>query len=98
MLRISGLILLIPVSLSVAACAPLAAMLGYSSPVIQLAAQVDQVKLAADGVSYVSSGKTISDHVISAATGSDCKVTNILDKAPLCLSASSETPSAPATN
>jgi len=98
MSKIIRLILWIPILLSAAACAPLIGILGYSGQAIQAAAQMDQVKLMADGVSYVSTGKTVSDHVISAATGSDCKVTNILSKAPVCIAANSETSSAPATN
>jgi hypothetical protein len=98
MLRILRLMLLVPVLLSLAACAAIAGVFGYSAPVIQLAAQVDQAKLAADGVSYLKTGKTVTDHIISAATGNDCKVTNILDKAPICIPANSQKSSAFDTN
>lgn len=94
MRRVGRLVLAIPMFGSLAACAPFAAMLGYGAPAIQIAAQIDQIKLVADGISYVGSGKTISDHVISAATGSDCKMTNVLDKAPICVAAKSPDPQA----
>ena len=33
---------------------------------------VSLASLAADGVSYVTTGKSVSDHGISVATGNDC--------------------------
>ena len=98
MRRTSGLFLSIPILLSLAACSPLAALLGYNGPAIQVAAQLDQAKLVADGVSFVGSGKTVTDHVISAATGSDCKLINVLDKAPVCISENTRKSSALETN
>ena len=99
MLKISGLILSVPVFLSLAACSPMAVMLRSSTPVVQIAAQLDQAKLVADGVSYVNSGKTVSDHIISRATGNDCRLINILDRnTPVCTSPNPEKSSALETN
>jgi hypothetical protein len=39
---------------------------------------------AADGVSYVATGKSVSDHGISAATGRDCAVWRIIKGEPIC--------------
>jgi len=71
-----------------AACAPIATILGFSQPAIQAAVQFDQIKTVADGISYASSGKTVSDHLVSAATGEDCKLFNALEAAPVCVDGS----------
>ena len=71
--------------LCLAACAPLATVLGFSHATIQAAVQFDQIKTVADGISYANSGKTISDHLVSAATGDDCKIFNVLGAAPVCI-------------
>jgi len=40
---------------------------------------------AADGISYVTTGKTLTDHGLSAATGHDCAVIPaVIDRKPLC--------------
>jgi hypothetical protein len=40
---------------------------------------------AADGVSYVASGKTVTDHGISAATGHNCAViAAVINRKPVC--------------
>lgn len=49
-----------------------------------LATQFDRVKLVADGISYVGSGKTLSDHALSHAAGADCKILNVALDAPIC--------------
>ena len=76
----------IPVFPLLAACAPIATLLSFSQPAVQTAAQVDQIKVVADGVSFVGSGKTVSDHMLSMATGNDCKLTNVLAGTPVCVS------------
>ena len=80
------ILFVMPVLLLLPACAPVAVFLSYSQPVVQIATQLDQTKLIADGIVYASSGKTIVDHVASAATGSDCKITNALSGASICAS------------
>mgnify|MGYP001297809638 CR=1 FL=1 len=42
-------------------------------------------KGAADAVSYQKTGKTVNDHLLSAAVGKDCKITNIVKKQPICV-------------
>jgi len=39
---------------------------------------------AADGVSYVATGKSVSDHGISEVTGRDCAVWRIIKGDPIC--------------
>ena len=42
-------------------------------------------KGVADTVTYQSTGKTINDHVLSAAIGQDCKLGRIITKKPICI-------------
>ena len=39
----------------------------------------------ADVASYQSTGKTINDHILSAAIGKDCKIGRIITKNPICI-------------
>ena len=71
MLEIRRVSFLILVVVHLAACAPIMTVLGYGSPVVQIASQLDQITLVAGGVVFVGSGKTISDHVLSNVTGDD---------------------------
>jgi uncharacterized lipoprotein YajG len=71
--------------LFLAACAPVATTLGFSPPIIRAAVQLDEIKMVADGISYADTGKTVSDHMISAVTGDDCKLFNALGAAPVCV-------------
>ena len=82
------LVSLIGACLFLGACAPVVTILGFSQPTIQAAIQLDQIKMVADGISYADTGKTLSDHMISAATGDDCRMFNVLQSAPVCLHAS----------
>ena len=66
------------------ACFPLAGVLGLGPSTVQLAAQVDQLKLMADGASFAGSGKTITDHAISIATGYDCALSNAVKSEQVC--------------
>ena len=66
------------------ACAPVIALMGSGGSTMQIAAAIDRVKLAGDGVSYVGSGKTITDHAVSLATGADCRLLNVLSPDPVC--------------
>ena len=46
---------------------------------------VTVASFAADGVSYVATGKSVTDHGISAATGHDCALLRpVLDDKPVC--------------
>src|SRR5450631_1621673 len=65
---------LLCISLCLKGCAPMLALAGYHQTVVQVVAQVERVKLAGDGVSYVASSKTITDHALSAVVGRDCKI------------------------
>lgn len=38
----------------------------------------------ADGASYASTGKTTSDHALSAATERDCSLMRVFDDEPVC--------------
>jgi hypothetical protein len=85
-----------------AACAPIAAMVGYSGSAMQVAATLDRVKLASDGVSYLGSGKTITDHAVSMVAGADCHLLNVISPDPVCrpaqdTSAGNTNPRAPTT-
>jgi hypothetical protein len=65
-------------------CAPLLAVVGYSGPVVQIVAQAERIKLVGDGVLYVGSGKTITDHALSMVTGADCRIFNVVSRDPVC--------------
>jgi len=68
----------------VAACAPMLAMMGTNTTLVQVVAQVERVKLAGDGASYVSSHKTITDHALSKVMGKECKIFNVLTNESVC--------------
>jgi hypothetical protein len=83
---------LLSLSLSVAACAPMLAMVGTNQALVQVIANVERVKLAADGASLASSKKTLTDHALSMAVGKDCKLFNVLAKESVCADSSSPSP------
>lgn len=66
------------------ACMPFAGLMGMAPASIQTAAQLDQFKLLADGASFAGSGKTITDHALSIATGYDCSVMAAVKGDQLC--------------
>ena len=76
------------------ACAPVIAFVGYGSgsPAVQIAAQFDRLKLAADGVSYVGSGKSVTDHALSLAAQADCRMFNVMNGDPVCRPTAVATP------
>jgi hypothetical protein len=52
---------------------------------------VTVASVAADGVSYVATGKSVTDHGLSAATGRDCALLRpILENKPICHSTETE--------
>ena len=66
------------------ACAPLVAIMGYGNTATQIAVQIDRIKLASDGVSYLKSGKTVTDHAVSKIVGADCRLMNIVSAEKVC--------------
>jgi murein L,D-transpeptidase YcbB/YkuD len=54
--------------------------MGAGAAVIATAETVDQVKTAADVVSYGTTSKTLTDHALDAVTGRDCNLVNVFDK------------------
>jgi hypothetical protein len=66
------------------ACAPIIAMIGYGNSAVQIAVQLDRAKLLGDGMSYLGSGKTITDHAVSIVAHADCRVMNVISPNPVC--------------
>ena len=58
----------------------LASNMGAGAAVVATAETVDQVKTAADVVSYGTIRKTLTDHALDAVTGRDCNLINVFDK------------------
>jgi murein L,D-transpeptidase YcbB/YkuD len=58
----------------------LASNMGAGATVVATAETVDQVKTAADVVSYGTTRKTLTDHVLDAVTGKDCNLINTFNK------------------
>lgn len=58
----------------------LASNMGASATVVATAETVDQVKTAADVVSYGTTSKTLTDHALDAITGRDCNLINAFNK------------------
>jgi hypothetical protein len=71
-------------TLGLAACAPMLSLIGTNQTLVQVVAQIERVKVAGDGVSYVASSKTVTDHALSTVTGSDCKIFNVFAHTPVC--------------
>ena len=75
---------LLCVALSLTACAPMLSFLGTNQTLVQTVAQVERVKFAGDGASYVVSSKTITDHALSVVVRKDCKLFNVVSPDPVC--------------
>ena len=54
--------------------------MGAGAAVVATAETVDQVKTAADVVSYGTTSKTLTVHALDAVTGRDCNLVNVFDK------------------
>ena len=54
--------------------------MGAGAAVVATAETVDQVKTAAEVVSYGTTSKTLTDHALDAVTGRDCNLINVLNK------------------
>ena len=60
--------------------AMVATKMGAGAAVVATAETVDQVKTAADVVSYGATSKTLTDHALDAVTGRDCNLINTFSK------------------
>ena len=58
----------------------LATNMGAGATVVATAETVDQVKTAADVVSYGTTSKTLTDHALDAVTGRDCNLIHVFNK------------------
>jgi hypothetical protein len=58
----------------------IASNMGAGAAVIATAETVDQVKTAADVVSYGTTSKTLTDHALDSVTGRDCNLINAFNK------------------
>jgi murein L,D-transpeptidase YcbB/YkuD len=58
----------------------LASNMGAGAAVVATAETVDQVKTAADVVSYGTTSKTLTDHALDAVTGRDFNLINTFSK------------------
>ena len=85
MRTIAHIVLAFAVVSVLSACMPFAGVIGMAPSTIQAAAQLDQIKLIADGASFAGSGKTLTDHALTLATGYDCSVMSGLQGAGLCV-------------
>lgn len=72
---------LILICLMLQGCVTLVATnMGAGATIVATAETVDQVKTAADVVSYGTTQKTLTDHALDAVTGRDCNLVNVFDK------------------
>jgi hypothetical protein len=71
-------------TLSLTACAPMLSLMGTNQTLVQVVAQVERVKVTGDGVSYVASSKTVTDHALSMALDKNCKLFNVVTPDPVC--------------
>jgi hypothetical protein len=62
----------------------IAGNIGAGATVVTVAETVDQVKTAGDVVAYETTGKTLSDHMLSRLTSKDCRLFNIFDHKNIC--------------
>ena len=60
--------------------AMVATKIGASAAVVATAETVDQVKTAADVVSYGTTSKTLTDHALDSVTGRDCNLIHVFNK------------------
>ena len=54
--------------------------MGAGAAVVATAETVDQVKTAADVVSYGTTSKTLTDHALDSVTGRDCNLIHVFNK------------------
>jgi hypothetical protein len=58
----------------------IASNMGAGAAVVATAETVDQVKTAADVVSYGTTSKTLTDHALDSVTGRDCNLIHVFNK------------------
>lgn len=58
--------------------------LSLSGCIVALPPAVQMASLALDGVSYITTGKSVSDHAISTVTAQDCAMTRVLKGDNIC--------------
>jgi hypothetical protein len=76
--------LLFLLSTSLEGCVLLASSAGGSASTIQVAQTIDMIKTTGDIGSAAVTNKTLTDHAISALSGKDCRILNILHKKNIC--------------
>jgi hypothetical protein len=66
---------------------------GFSGPAVQFVAiQIDRIALLGNGVSYVQTGKTLSDHALSNVASADCSTFNVALDNPICSASNHRAP------
>lgn len=58
--------------------------LSLSGCIVTLPPAVQMASFALDGVSYITTGKSVSDHAISTVTAQDCAMTRVLKGDKIC--------------
>lgn len=70
--------------ISLGGCVLFASSVGGSAATIQTAQTIDIIKTSGDVVSASATGKTLTDYAISALSGKDCRILNVLHKKNFC--------------
>jgi peptidoglycan hydrolase-like protein with peptidoglycan-binding domain len=70
--------------ISIQGCVLLASSAGGSATTIQVAQTIDVIKTTGDVGSAVVTNKTLTDHALSALSGKDCRLFNVLNKKNIC--------------
>ena len=70
--------------LGIGAASDVASAGAVSTTALEIAQAIDTGKTIGDGVSYVGTGKTLTDHAISEYLDKDCKTFNLLEEKELC--------------
>lgn len=65
----------------IAACGLLASLSGC---IVAIPPAIQLVSFALDGVSYATTGKSVTDHAISTITARDCAMTRLLEGEDIC--------------
>jgi len=70
--------------LQLGGCVFLATNLGLAPTAVQTAQVIDSTKLAVDLVSSATTEKTLTDHILSLASGQDCKTIRVIKGEEVC--------------
>ena len=68
----------------VSGCATVGSIVGASITTIQSAKTVDMIYTGASAASTVTTGKSLTDHLMSKMTGKDCTMFNIFKSKSVC--------------